>query len=257
MNTIKSLYYHNPNSMGFEKMIAYYKRKGYRFIDLEELYAILKTKKTLREKLVFISLDDGWKGNFQLIPVIEKYHVPICIFVATEPLISGNYWWEYVMKEMGVKQMFEFKKLPYTDFYKQLAEIKKRNLLERSSITKEELIELSKHPLVTIQSHTVNHPILTNSPEDILAMELKESKVELEQLTRKEVYAFSYPNGSLTEREVQACKQYYKLAFTTEQRHIKLSDDLHLLPRYALTGQFYRDLLKVWGIWKILKKMSL
>ena len=140
MNTIKSLYYHNPNSMGFEKMIVYYIRKGYRFIDLEELYTILKTKKTIREKLVFISLDDGWKGNFQLIPVIEKYHVPICIFVATEPLVSGNYWWEYVMKEMGIKQMFEFKKLPYTDFYKQLAEIKKRNLLERSSITKEELI---------------------------------------------------------------------------------------------------------------------
>ena len=109
--------------------------------------------------------------------------------------------------------------------------------------------------MVTIQSQTVNHPILTNSPEDILAMELKESKVELEQLTRKEVYAFSYPNGSLTEREVQACKQYYKLAFTTEQRHIELSDDLYLLPRYALTGQFFRDLLKVWGIWKWLKIM--
>lgn len=83
--------------------------------------------------------------------------------------------------------------------------------------------------------------------------ELSESKSYLESLTGKEVFAFSYPNGSLTSREVDACRDYYKLAFTTEQRNISLDDDVFLLPRYALTGDYYRDLLKVKGIWKILK----
>ena len=93
-------------------------------------------------------------------------------------------------------------------------------------------------------------PILSDY---VLDMELKSSKETLEAYTGNQVYAFSYPNGSLTSREVDACKRYYKLAFTTKQRHIKLSDDLFLLPRYALTGQYYRDLLKIWGIWKWIK----
>lgn len=253
MHTIKSLYYHNPSVQGFEKMVAYYQKRGYRFIDLQELYDILGTRKPLTEKLAFVSFDDGWQGNLHLIPIIEKYQVPICIFVATKPLESGNFWWEYVAKYMGVKKMFQFKNLPYGEFYKQLAEIKQQITLNRSAMTKEQMNDLAKHPLVTIQSHTVNHPILTNSPDYVLDMELKSSKETLEAYTGNQVYAFSYPNGSLTSREVDACKRYYKLAFTTEQRHIKLSDDLYLLPRYALTGQYYRDLLKVWGIWKWVK----
>ena len=255
MHTIKSLYYHNPSVQGFEKMVAYYQKRGYRFIDLQELYDILGKRKPLTEKLAFVSFDDGWQGNLQLISIIERYQVPICIFVATEPLESGNFWWEYVAKYMGVKKMFQFKNLPYGEFYKQLTEIKQQITLNRSAMTKEQMIDLAKHPLVTIQSHTVNHPILTNSPDDVLDMELKSSKETLEAYTGNQVYAFSYPNGSLTSREVDACKRYYKLAFTTEQRHIKLSDDLYLLPRYALTGQYYRDLLKVWGVWKWIRKI--
>lgn len=255
MHTIKSLYYHNPSVQGFEKMVAYYQKRGYRFIDLQELYDILGKRKPLTEKLAFVSFDDGWQGNFQLIPIIEKYQVPICIFVATEPLESGNFWWEYVAKYMGVKKMFQFKNLPYGEFYKQLAEIKKRISLKRSAMTQEQVMKLVRHPLVTIQSHTVNHPILTHVPDDILHSELNDSKVILERITGEEIFAFSYPNGSLTSREVDACKLHYKLAFTTEQRDIKLGDDLFLLSRYALTGQYHRDLLKVWGIWKWLKKI--
>lgn len=255
MRKIKSLYYHNPKAQGFEKMVVYYKNKGYRFISIEELYTILSEKKQIREKLVFVSFDDGWRGNLQLIPIIEKYNVPICIFVATEPLKSGNYWWEYVKNERGLKYMIGFKNLSYSKFYQELEGFKKRNILSRSSMTVDEMITICKHPLITIQSHTVNHPILTNSPDDILEMELRDSKSQLEGLTDNRIFAFSYPNGSLSTREVDACKKHYKIAFTTEQRHIDLNDDIFLLPRYALTGDFYRDLLKVWGIWKFIKKL--
>ena len=136
-----------------------------------------------------------------------------------------------------------------------MVEIKQQITLNRSAMTKEQLIDLAKHPLITIQSHTVNHPILTNSPDYVLDIELKSFKKTLEAYIGNQFNAFSYPNGSLTSREVDACKRYYKLAFTTEQRHIKLSDDLFLLPRYALTGQYYRDLLKVWGVWKWIRKI--
>jgi len=255
MKSIKSLYYHSPSAKGFEQMLLHYINNGYRFIDVDELYSVFVNRKEIKEKLAFVSLDDGRRGNLQLIPIIEKYSVPICIFVSTEPLESGNYWWDFVIKERGVRKMIEFKDLTFDDFYSQLAEMQKRNVLQRTALTVDEVKMLAEHPLVSIQSHTVHHPILTHVPSDVLLSELSESKSYLENLTGKEVFAFSYPNGSLTSREVEACKRHYKLAFTTEQRHIKLNDDLFLLPRYALTGQYYRDLLKVWGIWKWIKKV--
>ena len=253
MATITSLYYHSVNPIKFEKIIRYFKKRGYRFISLEELDNIKHSNDSIQEKTAFISLDDGRRSNLQLIPVIEKYNVPICIFVSTEPLCSGNFWWDYVIKERGFRQMVEFKKLSYQDFYSQLGEMQKRHELARTALTVDEVKMLANHPLVSIQSHTVHHPILTHVPNDVLHKELSESKSYLESLTGKEVFAFSYPNGSLTSREVDACRDYYKLAFTTEQRNISLDDDVFLLPRYALTGDYYRDLLKVKGIWKILK----
>lgn len=254
-NKIHSIYYHNPEPSGFEKMLKHYLRCGFKFISLDDLYTMIKGDAPFLKKCVFISFDDGWKENLKLIPIIEKYNVPICIFVALEPLQSGNFWWEYVRNEIGLKKMLEFKKLPFTEFQRQLEGYRKRNVLTRSAITVKELKVLSEHPLVTIQSHTVNHPILTSLPEDVLDMELRESKMQLECLTGKDVYAFSYPNGSLSKREADACRRYYKIAFTTEQRHIYIGDDYVTLPRIALTGNYRRDLLKVYGIWNMLRKI--
>lgn len=87
-----------------KKIIRYFKKRGYRFISLEELDKIMHSNDSIQEKTAFISLDDGRRSNLQLIPVIEKYNVPICIFVSTEPLCSGNYWWDYVIKERGFRQ---------------------------------------------------------------------------------------------------------------------------------------------------------
>lgn len=253
MKTIHSLYYHNPQPDGVERMIKYHQKLGYRFISLAELYEVLKRKAPVREKLAFISLDDGWRGNLKLLQIFEKYKVPMCIFVATEPIESGNYWWEYVQKEIGYKKLQEFKNLPYKEFYQKLAEFKKRNQLNRTAMTKEELLNISKNPLVSIQSHTVTHPILTKLPDDLLDFELSESQKQLEKITGKSIFAFSYPNGSISHREINAAKKYYKIAFSTKPNNISAGADLYTLPRYALTGDYMRDLLKMYGIWKYIK----
>lgn len=252
---IHSMYYHNPTPSALEKMIKRYLRKGYRFLSMDDFRGIFLEKRTVNEKLCLVTLDDGWKGNLNLLPVIEKYHVPITIFVTTEPVDSGNYWWEFITKERGRKEMIKFKELPYIKFYSELAEAKKILSLSRSSINQNDLEQLAKHPLVSIHSHTVNHPILTSIPNDVLDMELRESQEKLEEVTGNSVYAFSYPNGSFSDREMNAAKKYYDLAFTTEQRHISLEDDPYKLPRVALTGAYYKDLLKIWGVWPYIKRL--
>ena len=256
MGKILSIYYHNPKPEQLDRLLRRFTSKGYRFISVEELYSILSEKKTVNEKLGFISLDDGWQGNLQLIPVLEKYNAHLCIFVTTEPLTSGNYWWEFITKERGREGMIKFKSLPYDVFCRQLADAKRSIHLDRSSMTVDELKTISAHPLVSIQSHTVNHPILTNVPDDVLKNELTESKKILESLCNSEIFAFSYPNGSLSDREVIAVSKVYTIAFTVEQRHIKMMDNIILLPRVALAGDYYKDLLKIYGIWPAIKRLA-
>ncbi len=253
---IRSLYYHNPKPEGFEAVIRHLHSKGYKFISIDELYDRLK-RNDAKGKLAYVSLDDGWQGNLKLIPIIEKYNVPITIFIAVKPITDGNYWWEFVAKKIGYSKMQDFKNLPHEEFESQLKQIKAEiGKLERSAMTIDELKKVAKHPLVSIQSHTVNHPILTKLPEDLLDFELKESKKQLEAITDKEVFAFSYPNGSLTNREINATKKYYKIAFSTEQNNIRISDNIYTLPRYALTGDYNRDLLKLYGLWKYIRKIK-
>lgn len=93
-----SLYFHDPSPELFEQIVAWCKRNAYRFIDINECYNILSNKTKIDEKVVYFSFDDGWNSNLMLLPIIEKYNVPITIFVATEPIDSGNYWWEYAAK---------------------------------------------------------------------------------------------------------------------------------------------------------------
>lgn len=253
---ILSFYYHAPIIDGVEKIIKYYQKRGYRFISVEELVEIVQKTEKVTEKLAFISLDDGWRQNFDLLPVIEKYNVPVCIFISIEPVLSGNFWWEYVSRVRDKSGLEKFKNLPYEEFYNQLREIKSRVKLERSAMTKEEVIEIAQHPLVSIQAHTVNHPILTTQPDDVVDMEMRESKRILEEWTGKKIIAFSYPNGRNTKRESDTARKYFDISFTTIQGHIDINQDIMLLPRYGLTGQWPRDLLKVWGIWKVIKKLG-
>ena len=95
---IRPLYFHNPNQEGFEAIIKHLHSKNYKFISIEELYSRLEKNDT-KGKLAYISFDDGWQGNLKLIPIIEKYNVHITIFIAVNPIMSGNFWWEFVAKK--------------------------------------------------------------------------------------------------------------------------------------------------------------
>ena len=250
-----SLYFHDPTPQLFEQIVKWCKKRGYRFIDIKECYDILSSKSDIKEKVAYLSFDDGWKSNLELIPIIEKYNCPITIFVSTEPVDSGNYWWEFAdaSKKKGKKISMKF--LEEKSFYKELAQLKANHQLERSSITEDELIAMSEHPLISIQSHTVNHPILINCSQETLDKELVESKRYLEDKTQKRIFAFSYPNGDFGEREVKAVKNAgYKIAFTTKANKISATDieNLLLVPRKAINtnGGKYENLSKITGTWQ-------
>ena len=250
---ISSIYFHDPSPELFEMVVKWYVKHHYRFISLAELRQLLEAKSNPNDHLVFISFDDGWRSNLDLLPICEKYNAPITVFVATEPLVSGNYWWEYVEKKYDSAAKEALKKKTETEFYEELSQLKAETKLKRSAMTVEELKEFAKHPLVTIQSHTVNHPIITNLTDETLQMELVESKRQLEELTGDTIDVFSYPNGNVGQREIDALKKAgYKYAFTTEALDFDVENyQPYLLPRMAMNmhGGRYDNLAKLTGIW--------
>ena len=250
---ISSIYFHDPSPKLFEMVLNWYVKHHYRFISLAELKQLLEAKNNPNERLAFISFDDGWRSNLDLLPICEKYHVPITIFVATEPLVSGNYWWEFVTQKYGRPTMLSFKKKSENEFYADLEKVKSGMKLHRSSMTIDELKKIASHPLVTIQSHTVNHPILTNLSMESLEKELSESRHVLEEMVGYSVNVFSYPNGDVGQREIEALKKAgYRFAFTTEALPFDVEHhNPYLLPRMAMNmnGGKYDNLAKLVGIW--------
>lgn len=254
-NNIKllSVYFHDPSPTLFETIVKWFVKKNYKFLSLTEFIAIVEKTKQFNGKAVYFSFDDGWRSNLELLPIIEKFNIPITIFISTEPLKSGNFWWEYVIKEYGSSHLQQFKEMSHIFFVEEIMKLKEKHHLIRSALTIDELKLISSHPLVSIQSHTVTHPILTNCSDNHVKFELEESKLELEQFTNNKVRAFSYPNGSYNTREIETLKCIgYQYAFTTEVRHLSISEDLFQIPRMCVntTGGLYENLAKILGVWQ-------
>ena len=250
---IINIYFHEIPNANFERMLKWFVKHNSRFISTKELMDWYSGDLKYSGRLCHVSFDDGKRSNRGLLQLCEKYNVPITVFVVTSALHTGNFWWEYVEKQYG--DFEEFKSYDYDRFKEKIGQLKNEYALDRTAFTVNELVDFAKDSHVTIASHTVSHPILPKVPDDILEHELVDSKEELEDILDDRIDFFSYPNGSLGEREIKASRKYYKCAFTTQQKYPSQTDDLMLIPRIALTGQYYRNLLKIFKIWQPVKKL--
>lgn len=254
---VLSLYFHNPTSEAFGKIVLWLIKHNYSFISSETLLSYIRGEIKLVEKSVYISFDDGWRSNIELLPIIEKYNIPVTVFVASEPLCVGNYWWEFVNVYGGDTKVQEFKTYSEERFLDELSQIKSKVKLERSSMTTEDLRMISKHILIDIQAHTHSHPILTALSEESLDFELKYSQEIIASLTDGKIDKFSYPNGSYTQREKEFVQKYYECAFSTIQSYPLVGGDLYEIPRIALSNEYWSNLAKIVGSWSVITNLKM
>lgn len=84
--------------------------------------------------------------------------------------------------------------------------------------------------------------------------ELRESKKCLEEWMGYSIDVFSYPNGNVGSREIEALKANgYNYAFTTSPTNFDINNiNAYLLPRMAMntTGGKYENLSKIMGVWQ-------
>ncbi len=90
--------------------------------------------------------------------------------------------------------------------------------------------EMSDSGLVSIQSHTVTHPFLSDLGEEALVDELLGSKKTLAKITGKEPFVICYPTGKSSTLSREVCERYYSFGllmnggtFTTNGENFRIT----------------------------------
>jgi peptidoglycan/xylan/chitin deacetylase (PgdA/CDA1 family) len=213
----------------FAKQIEYFCR-NYEIISLDKLAEYIYRGKSLPEKAVAVTFDDGYRDNYlYAYPILKKHHIPATFFLTTGHIGTGQlFWWDkvsYIIQHTSVGQLdldeignyslhSEIDKshasLIIIEKLKKLPEEGKSSLIEKwlsisgvvipDDLGKElilswdEVREMNSDG-ISFGAHSVSHPVLTNLPLEQAKWEIIQSKKDIEEKLGKEVTAFSYPNG--------------------------------------------------------------
>ena len=234
-----------------------------------------------------ITVDDGHRSFQDIIfPVLKQHRVPSTLFVSPRICTQRSRFWFQELRQcdeatirdaaaavLNVPQgsLAEFS---VASICKALPLRKIESILQTcrpaagpaapENVTAEQLRALAATGLVTIGAHTLSHPILSNETDARSEEEIVRSVSELSSLVEREVRYFAYPNGlpgiDFTEREERyLAKAGVDLAFSTESRALKPTDDRFRVPRIQISSNEslgrIRAKLKWPGAWNMLKRM--
>ena len=136
-----------------------------------------------RRNVVAITFDDGYRDNLTVaLPLLEKYQLPMTLFVAAGFLERDNY------------------------------------------LSKSDLREISRHPLVTIGAHGLWHRDFNRLTPDEARFELTESRRLLTETTGKKIDLLAWPYGECNaELERLSAESGYRASWSVW----KGTDSLH------------------------------
>jgi peptidoglycan/xylan/chitin deacetylase (PgdA/CDA1 family) len=101
------------------------------------------------------------------------------------------------------------------------------------SLTVPEAIELSRGELIEIGAHTMTHAELSSQPLSMQEHEIRQSKIDLEQLLNREVTQFAYPYGDYSHVTMTAVRDVgFELACSTAERKVPAGVQRYELPRF-------------------------
>lgn len=184
----------------FERQMRFLKEHKYNVISLEEFVTLIKNGRRLPLKTVIITFDDGYLDNYtNAYPILKKYNLPATMFV--------------VIHRIG------------------------RHMGNDDYMSWQQIEELSNSGLITIGSHSINHPNLSEvASEGNLKYEIFESKRILEERLKRKVNFFSYPFGGMNTkaRELVILAGYTASVATNLSKYYS-HNDIYALKRLRIS----------------------
>lgn len=92
--------------------------------------------------------------------------------------------------------------------------------------------KLGANKLFTLGGHTVNHAMLSAQTELVQSYEIKDCKIDIEEISGKTIKGFAYPYGKYNPCTKSLLQQNgYNYGLTTEEGAVTAGSDLYQLPR--------------------------
>lgn len=200
---------------------------------------------------IIVTFDDGYADNLTTaLSILEKYNVPVLIFVTTgfiarthapaeriimEAINSGEslddvfcslglntpsaltITQRYRSLKMCLRQLCVSERDNYMAEFRSRCKIDLHHILS-DMLSPQQLVNLDNHPLVTIGAHTVSHPNLIYATDAELTNELVLSRQQLSEWLGRNIDIMAYPYGG-NNRQVrhQALLSGYVRAYATEK----------------------------------------
>jgi peptidoglycan/xylan/chitin deacetylase (PgdA/CDA1 family) len=190
----------------FEEQLAWLAKHHYAIAPLRLVVDALRGRRQLEPQTVAITVDDGRRSQYtEMFPVIERYHVPVTLFVYTDAI------------------SYE----PDALTWEEIGEMLKSGLVDVESHT-------CSHPQFEKER-------ARRSPADyesFVASELTKSKKTLEDRLHRPVDLLAWPYGVFdSDLERAAARAGYIAAFAVEGHLAHTEEDLFSVPRIVVSDQ--------------------
>ncbi|MCC2596388.1 polysaccharide deacetylase family protein [Pusillimonas sp. MFBS29] len=184
----------------FRRQMTWLRRLGYTGLSMRDLLPYVRGER--QGKVVGITFDDGYRNvHDNALPVLAGLGFTATNYFVAHQLDGTNIW----DREKGIASS--------------------------DLMSLEEMREWAAAGM-EVGSHTLDHPFLPKLSPDIAAFQIKQSRLELEELAQVEVTAFCYPYGGESPQIRDMVRAAgYTNATTTERGLARIDDDLFGLPR--------------------------
>lgn len=190
----------------FEQHLDYLSENNFRILNLEKVIQLLKSGKSLPEKSVLITFDDGYRSIYETaFPILKKKGMPFTVFVNTQPI------------KQQLAQFMDWREL--------------RELIENKA---------------SIANHTQSHPYLIrrlkNESEKQWSMrvrvEISDAQAELKKHLGTDIKALAYPYGEYDSKLEALVNSLGYIAFGQHSGAISKKSSHTALPRFPFAGDY-------------------
>lgn len=197
--------YHNPSAEVFEKHLVFI-LKHFNIISLDKLVNAIYKKdwSDIPQKSLVITIDDGFKENYNLLKVMERFKVRATIYICSHIVNTKRKFW-FTAGAENPESMMEYENQERLNALRREQDFSlDKEFSFRQALSLGELNEMSSK--IDFQSHSKFHPVLPKCSDLESRLEIEESKRVLEELLKKPVEHFSFPNGDYGNREINYLK---------------------------------------------------
>ena len=181
---------HDPDRKDLERLLNWYLQQGFTFV----LPSMIEEGNVTKGRIAWLSFDDGWQSfKTDVLPILEKLNIPATLFIAPHETEQGQLWTNGTRSYLGDSKIKQMYSMPWAERQKIVDDVFSKYGNVRRLLTREDIVVLSKHPLVDIQNHTMTHLSCSHRPVQEVLNDVMAAQETLKNWIGKDCKLMCYP----------------------------------------------------------------